>query len=173
MWCFACFAARPLRISLASSVCRSTSSSAGVQKAEAALDGALKERETDAVSDELATALQRVGELSMEVELLRSRIERPGPCMGSVMSSRFHWRPSVFCIQNRSSEVELSRTSRRVNLTRPYNLVFGGPMARTMMLHSHRERGSEGWDQPLVRFDAQEPGTVTTASDEERRRQLQ
>ena len=49
------------------------------QKAEAALDGALKERETDAVSDELATAMQRVGELSMEVELLRSRIERPGP----------------------------------------------------------------------------------------------
>ena len=49
------------------------------QKAEAALDGALKERETDAVSDELATALQRVGELSMEVELLRSRIGRPGP----------------------------------------------------------------------------------------------
>ena len=49
------------------------------QKAEAALDGALKERETDAVSDEFATALQRVGELSMEVELLRSRIERPGP----------------------------------------------------------------------------------------------
>jgi hypothetical protein len=28
------------------------------------------------VSDELATAMQRVGELSMEVELLRSRIER-------------------------------------------------------------------------------------------------
>jgi transposase len=49
------------------------------QKAEAALDGALKERETDVVSDELATAMQRVGELSMEVELLRSRIERPGP----------------------------------------------------------------------------------------------
>ena len=49
------------------------------QKAEAALDGALKERETDAVSDELATAMQRIGELSMEVELLRSRIERPGP----------------------------------------------------------------------------------------------
>jgi transposase-like protein len=49
------------------------------QKAEAALDGALKERETDAVSDELATAMRRVGELSMEVELLRSRIEHPGP----------------------------------------------------------------------------------------------
>ena len=49
------------------------------QKAEAALDGALKERDTDAVSDELATAMQRVGELSMEVELLRSRVERPSP----------------------------------------------------------------------------------------------
>ena len=49
------------------------------QKAEVALDGALKERETDTVSDELATAMQRIGELSMEVELLRSRIERPGP----------------------------------------------------------------------------------------------
>jgi transposase len=49
------------------------------QKAEAALESALKDRETDTVSDELATALQRIGELSMEVELLRSRIERPGP----------------------------------------------------------------------------------------------
>ena len=52
------------------------------QKAEAALDGALKERETDAATDELATAMRRIGELSMENELLRSRIERPGPCMG-------------------------------------------------------------------------------------------
>ena len=49
------------------------------QKAEAALDGALKEREADAVSGELATAMRRIGELSMENELLRSRIERPGP----------------------------------------------------------------------------------------------
>ena len=49
------------------------------QKAEAALDGALKERETDAASGELAAAMQRIGELSMENELLRSRIERPGP----------------------------------------------------------------------------------------------
>jgi transposase len=49
------------------------------QKAEAALDGALKERETDAATGELATAMQRIGELSMENELLRSRIERPGP----------------------------------------------------------------------------------------------
>lgn len=49
------------------------------QKAEAALEGALKERETDAVSGELATAMQRIGELSMENELLRLRIERSGP----------------------------------------------------------------------------------------------
>jgi len=48
------------------------------QKAEAALDGALKERETDSTG-ELAPAMQRIGELSMENELLRSRIERPGP----------------------------------------------------------------------------------------------
>jgi hypothetical protein len=48
-------------------------------KAEAALDGALKERECDPVNVELASAMQRIGELSMEVELLRSRIERPGP----------------------------------------------------------------------------------------------
>ena len=36
------------------------------QKAEAALDCALKERETDAVIGKLATAMQRIGELSME-----------------------------------------------------------------------------------------------------------
>ncbi|HEY6355372.1 MAG TPA: hypothetical protein VIY30_12860 [Burkholderiaceae bacterium] len=49
------------------------------QKAEAALDGALKERETDAATGELATAMQRIGELSIENELLRSRLERSGP----------------------------------------------------------------------------------------------
>jgi len=48
-------------------------------KAETALDGALKEREVDMASSELAAAMQRIGELSMENELLRSRIERPGP----------------------------------------------------------------------------------------------
>ena len=49
------------------------------QKAEAALEGALKEREADPADGQLAAALQRIGELSMEVELLRARIERPGP----------------------------------------------------------------------------------------------
>ena len=47
--------------------------------AEAALEGALKEREANSAAGELAAALRRIGELSMENELLRSRIERPGP----------------------------------------------------------------------------------------------
>jgi transposase-like protein len=50
------------------------------EKAEAALEGALKERETGADGAELAAALQRVGELSMENELLRAKMGRsPGP----------------------------------------------------------------------------------------------
>jgi transposase len=49
------------------------------QKAEAALERALKERETNPAGGELAAAMQRIGELSMENELLRSRIERSGP----------------------------------------------------------------------------------------------
>jgi transposase len=49
------------------------------RKAEAALEGALKEREADPATGELAAAMQRIGELSMENELLRTRIERSGP----------------------------------------------------------------------------------------------
>ena len=49
------------------------------QKADTALDGALKEREAEAASTELAAAMQRIGELSMENELLRAKMERPGP----------------------------------------------------------------------------------------------
>jgi transposase len=49
------------------------------QRAEAALEGALKEREADPADGQLAAAMQRIGELSMEVELLRARIARPGP----------------------------------------------------------------------------------------------
>ena len=49
-------------------------------KAEAGLEGALKEREVDTAEDELAAAMRRIGELSMEVELLRAKMERtPGP----------------------------------------------------------------------------------------------
>jgi hypothetical protein len=49
------------------------------QKAEMALEGALKEREADPADGPLATAMQRIGELSMENELPRARITRPGP----------------------------------------------------------------------------------------------
>ena len=49
------------------------------QRAEAALDGALKEREADPADGQLGAAMQRMGEFSMEVELLRARLERPGP----------------------------------------------------------------------------------------------
>ena len=48
-------------------------------KADATLDGALKEREAETATGELAAAMQRLGELGMENELLRSRIEKPGP----------------------------------------------------------------------------------------------
>ena len=51
------------------------------QKADAALDGALKEREVDPAAGELSAAMQRIGELGMEIELLRSRIDR-GPLGG-------------------------------------------------------------------------------------------
>lgn len=49
------------------------------QKADVALESALKEREADPVDGQLAAALQRIGELSMENELLRARIGKPGP----------------------------------------------------------------------------------------------
>jgi hypothetical protein len=49
------------------------------QKAEAALEGALKEREIDQADSQLAAAMQRIGELTMENELLRAKMERPGP----------------------------------------------------------------------------------------------
>jgi hypothetical protein len=49
-------------------------------KAEAALDGALKERESATAAADLSAAMQRIGELTMENELLRARMERPsGP----------------------------------------------------------------------------------------------
>ena len=53
------------------------------RKAEAALDGALKRREADPADGQLAAAMQRIGELSMGNELLRARIERPGPLVRS------------------------------------------------------------------------------------------
>src|SRR5918997_2378149 len=49
------------------------------RRAETAFEGALKEREADPAEGQLAAALQRIGELSMEVELLRAKTGRPGP----------------------------------------------------------------------------------------------
>ena len=49
-------------------------------KAEAGLEGALREREADTADGELAAAMRRIGELTMENELLRAKMERvPGP----------------------------------------------------------------------------------------------
>jgi hypothetical protein len=49
------------------------------QKAEAALEGALKEREADPADGQLAAAMRRIGELTMEIEPLRAKMERSGP----------------------------------------------------------------------------------------------
>jgi transposase len=49
------------------------------RKAEAGLEGALKEREADPADGQLAAALRRIGELTMENELLRAKMERSGP----------------------------------------------------------------------------------------------
>jgi hypothetical protein len=48
-------------------------------RAFAGLKTGLRERSEDPAERELAEAHRRIGELSMEVELLRARIERPGP----------------------------------------------------------------------------------------------
>lgn len=49
------------------------------ERAEVALEGALKERDPGSEGPELAAALQRIGELTMEVELLRAKTEQKGP----------------------------------------------------------------------------------------------
>jgi transposase len=48
-------------------------------RALAGLKTGLSERSEDPAERELAEAHRRIGELSMEVELLRARVERPGP----------------------------------------------------------------------------------------------
>lgn len=55
------------------------------ERAEGALEGALKEREAD--GPDLAAALRRIGELSMEVELLRAKM---GQSRGPL--ARRRWR---------------------------------------------------------------------------------
>ena len=48
-------------------------------RAMAGIDNGLRERAGDPLQVELEAAVQRVGELSMEVELLRERCHRNGP----------------------------------------------------------------------------------------------
>src|SRR5512135_941618 len=48
-------------------------------KALSGIDTALKERGGDPLKADLDQAMRRIGELTMEVELLRARTERPGP----------------------------------------------------------------------------------------------
>ncbi len=49
------------------------------EKALSGIDASLKRRQEDPLDAELGAALKRVGELTMENELLRARIDRPGP----------------------------------------------------------------------------------------------
>ena len=39
----------------------------------------IRDSDTDPADSQLAAAMQRIGELSMENELLRAKMERPGP----------------------------------------------------------------------------------------------
>ena len=48
-------------------------------KALAGMETGLRERRGDPLQDELDSALKRIGELTMENELLRLRCEKPGP----------------------------------------------------------------------------------------------
>jgi hypothetical protein len=48
-------------------------------RALAGIDESLREREGDPIQGELDAAVKRVGELSMENELLRERIRAAGP----------------------------------------------------------------------------------------------
>lgn len=48
-------------------------------KALGGMENGLRERHGDPLRDELDSAMKRIGELTMEVELLRLRCEKPGP----------------------------------------------------------------------------------------------
>ena len=49
------------------------------EKALSGIDSALKERENDPVQTELSAAMRRIGELTMQNELLWQRVRKPGP----------------------------------------------------------------------------------------------
>ena len=49
------------------------------ERALSGIDGALREREGDPLSEELAAAMKRIGELTMDNEVLRARVGHVGP----------------------------------------------------------------------------------------------
>lgn len=49
------------------------------ERALSGIDGALREREGDPLNDELAAAMKRIGELTMDNEILRARVGHVGP----------------------------------------------------------------------------------------------
>ncbi len=49
------------------------------EKAIGGIDAALKKRQGDPVKAELDSAMKRIGELTMQVELLEAKTETPGP----------------------------------------------------------------------------------------------
>ena len=51
----------------------------GARPRLAGIDAGLRERDDDPLERELALAHRRIGELSMDNELLRARLEKPGP----------------------------------------------------------------------------------------------
>ncbi len=66
-------------------------------KAVAAIDSAMKERKADPLQKELDSALKRIGELTMEKELLWQRVRKPGPLAKRKLSNwvrRFPAQPT-------------------------------------------------------------------------------
>lgn len=49
------------------------------EKALSGIDESMKKRQNDPVQDELNQAMRRIGELTMENELLWKRVSKPGP----------------------------------------------------------------------------------------------
>jgi len=49
------------------------------ERALSGIDGSLREREGDPLSEDLSAAMKRIGELTMENEVLRMRVGHAGP----------------------------------------------------------------------------------------------
>ena len=78
-WCCACCGGEPVEAASRQLGVPVWQREGWQARALAGLKTGLRERSEDPAERELAEAHRRIGELSMEVELLRARIERPGP----------------------------------------------------------------------------------------------